>query len=72
VKSQKFAVFIGIGFELVGIILVCIYLGKATDDYFGTKGIGLALMPIVGLIGWIVQIVILTKKLEKNEEDPKN
>jgi len=68
-KNNKMLIFVGMGFELVGIILACIYLGKAIDDHYGTKGIGLALLPMIGLVGWIVQIVSLTKGLDADTKD---
>lgn len=68
-NNNKLIVFVGMGFELVGIILACIYLGKAMDENWGTRGMGLALVPMVGLVGWIVQIVMLTKRFDKAEPD---
>lgn len=68
-NNNKLIVFVGMGFELVGIILACIYLGRVLDEQLGLKGIGLALTPMLGLVGWIVQIVYMTKKLDKSNDE---
>ena len=61
--KSKYLVFVGIGFELVGIILVMVYIGRLVDESYGTKGLGLALFPMIGLVGWIAHVIQLTKKL---------
>ncbi len=57
------------GFELVGVILTTVYLGKLIDENYGTKGLGIAGLPMLGLAGWIAHIVILSKSVEKAEEN---
>lgn len=65
--KNRYLVFVGIGFELVGIIIATLYVGKMIDDNYGTKGLGLAIFPMLGLIGWIVHVVALAKSIEKAE-----
>lgn len=68
-KQNKLIVFVGIGFELVGTIVVCIYAGKWIDDNYGTSGLGIGLLPMLGLAGWIYRVVLLAKRMEKSEEE---
>lgn len=68
-KQNKLIVFVGIGFELVGTMVVCIYAGLWVDERYGTNGLGIGLFPMLGLAGWIYRVVLLTKRMEKSEEE---
>jgi F0F1-type ATP synthase assembly protein I len=63
--NKKYLVFVGIGFELVGIILTALYLGKLFDEHFGTKGLGIAAFPMIGLVGWIIHVIMLSKSMDR-------
>lgn len=67
---KKYIVFAGIGFELVGIMMASIYLGQAIDKTYQTKGIALAAMMFLGLASWLTHVIMLLRRLEKqNPED---
>jgi F0F1-type ATP synthase assembly protein I len=66
--KNRYVVFVGMGIELVGIILTAVYVGQLLDAKYGTKGLGIAGLPMIGLAGWITHIVVLTKKIEKIED----
>jgi F0F1-type ATP synthase assembly protein I len=66
--KSKYIVFVGMGFELIGIIGVGLYLGKAIDDKFQLKGVGLVALLILGLVGWLVHIIALAKRMDGQEE----
>ncbi len=59
------------GMELVGIIVASLFIGQLLDSRFSTKGLFLVTLPMLGLAGWITQIVILSKRIEKQEESLK-
>lgn len=66
-------VFIGIGFELVGLMLASAYIGQAIDKHMGWSGIALAALMMLSLAGWITHIVILLNREEKaakEHQDP--
>jgi hypothetical protein len=65
-KDRKYLVFAGIGFELVMIILGCLYVGKKLDEKYEGHGMFLIGLSVLGLIGWLVHIVQLLKYLEKD------
>jgi len=65
-KSNKYLVFIAIGFELVGLIVAAAILGKYLDDTYGLKGLGLIGLSFLALAGWLVHIIALVKKIESN------
>ncbi len=57
------------GMELVGLMLVSAYFGNILDKSYKTGGLILAGLCMVSLVGWLTQIILLAKKLEKTEED---
>lgn len=67
-KANKGLVFVAMGFELVGLILGCIFIGQWVDERFGTKGLGLVGFSALGLIGWLVHIVRLLKSYEADSD----
>jgi hypothetical protein len=58
-------VFVGIGFELVGLVLAAIFVGQRLDE--GSKG-GLWTVGLIfsALVIWIIHLVILSRKFSKN------
>jgi F0F1-type ATP synthase assembly protein I len=68
---KKYIVFASIGFELVGIMLACVYLGQAVDKTYQTKGLGLIALMFIGLASWLTHVVLLLRRFEKNDPDDK-
>jgi hypothetical protein len=68
-KNNKYLVFVAMGFELVGIIVASVVIGKLIDDRYQLKGLGLIGLSMAGLAGWIYHMVLLAKQLEKVKED---
>lgn len=64
--KSRYLVFVGMGIELVGIILSCLYLGQMIDNQYHTKGLALGGLPMLGLAGWIYHIVVLARKIDKD------
>lgn len=71
-KANKGLVFMAMGFELVGLILACIFIGQWVDQNYGTKGLALVGFSALGLVGWLVHIVKLLKKFEADSEGPES
>ena len=67
-KQNKYLVFLGMGMELVGLVLTSVYVGQKIDVEYGTKGLALVGLSMASLAGWIAHIVLLSKKLEKSKE----
>ncbi len=63
--KSRYLIFAGMGVELIGIILACLYVGQMIDEKYQTKGLALAGLPMLGLAGWIYHIVLLTKQLDR-------
>jgi hypothetical protein len=56
-------VFVGMGFELVGSVLVLIYIGQLIDKEMGWPGVGVASGAIIALVAWFYHLIILLKKI---------
>ena len=67
-KKKRGLVFIGMGFELLGLILTALYLGKYVDDQYELNGLCIALFSFLALIIWVFHLVILTRQFQKNDE----
>lgn len=66
---KKGLVFMGMGFELLGLILGCLYLGQTIDNYMSWPGYGVAVLVICGLISWLVHLFMMLKKFMDEEPD---
>ncbi len=63
--NSKYLVFAGMGVELIGIILACLYIGQMLDEKYGLKGLAMIGLSVCGLAGWIYHIILMTQKFDK-------
>ncbi len=63
--KNKYIVFVAMGIELVGIMIGCLLIGQKLDEMYGLKGLGMIGLSMLGLAGWITQIVMLAKKTDQ-------
>lgn len=66
--NRKAAIFMAMGFEALGLILACVYIGRWLDEKYGWNGIATATGGIVALIGWVTHILVVVRELAKSEE----
>ena len=64
--KNKWLVFVGIGFEAVGIVLAALWVGQWMDSYFQQEGLFTILFTFAGLGGWFAHIFFLLKKMSKS------
>ncbi len=62
--KNKYIVFVAMGIELVGIMIGCLLIGQKLDEMYSLKGLGMIGLSMLGLAGWIFQIVMLAKKTD--------
>lgn len=65
--NSKMLAFAGLGFEMVAILVISAYGGKWLDQHYDWKGMATAGLVILGLAGWIVHILYMLKKFEKDD-----
>lgn len=64
---NKYIVFTGIGFELIGLIIGSVYLGSFLESKYSLKGLWTAIFIIISMVAWIIHIVIMLKKVQKKD-----
>lgn len=64
---NKYVLFVSMGFELIGLIIVAIYLGGYLEDKLEIKkGLLQALLILLFLIGWFVRVIYQVKSANAN------
>lgn len=66
--NRKGMVFAGMGFELLGLVVAGLYMGRAIDQEMGWPGYALAGLVMVALLGWCFHIYWLLERFERDEE----
>lgn len=66
--NKKMAAFVGIGFEVVGLIIAAVWAGGWLDARYNLKGMATAGLVIVALVGWFVHILWMLKSFEKDDQ----
>ena len=66
---KKGVVFMGMGFELLGLILGALFLGQTIDKHFGWPGYGVAIMVVVVMVSWMYHLIVLLKRF-MDEDSP--
>jgi hypothetical protein len=68
---KKGLVFLGMGFELLGLILGGLYLGQTIDKVMNWPGYGVAGVVICCLVSWLIHLIFMLKKfMNEAENDP--
>lgn len=62
---NKYIVFIGVGFELVGLIIGGVFLGEFLEGKIPSKGLWTSGLIVLALIGWFIHLMVLLKNSEK-------
>lgn len=65
---KKYIIFASMGFELVGLILGCFFLGQYLDEKYHSKGLIFVGLTMLCLIGWLTRVVWLLRRMQKQEE----
>lgn len=67
---NKGMIFIGVGFELVSLVLAGIWIGSYLDEWLGSKGLATMAMLLLMMFGWFVHLFVLLKKMETDGKNP--
>jgi hypothetical protein len=66
--KSKWLVLSAIGFELTGLIVAAIFLGRYLESVYPAKGLWVATGIILAFVGWLIHALFLIKKIQKQEE----
>lgn len=64
---NKYLVFAGVGFELIGFIVVSVYLGEYLETKYPTKGLWVAGLILLSLVGWMIHLMYMLKNANKSK-----
>jgi hypothetical protein len=69
---KKYVVFIGMGFELLGIVLLSVWAGLWLEKQKPMKNLWPVLLVFAGLGGWFVRVLKLLKSInnQNQQSDP--
>ena len=67
--KAKGAALLGLGSELIVLILVSVWAGRSIDTRFEWKGLGVGLLVTLAFIVWFVRIVFLLKSKQGPSSD---
>ena len=62
--DRKYLIFLALGFELVAIVIICFFFGQYLDQKWQSPGLISAILPFVGLGGWVVHVLMIQKQLQ--------
>jgi hypothetical protein len=65
---KRYIIFASMGFELVALILGCFFLGEYLDKTYHSKGLIFVGLSFLALIGWMVRIIWLVRRFQKEED----
>ncbi len=68
--GNKSMVFMGMGFELVIMVLGGSYFGQLLDRKFGWAGYATITLILVFLGSWFYHLLVLIKRVNENEDEP--
>ena len=66
--SPKLIKCLSLGFEVTGIVIAGLFLGRVIGEGFGYKNLGSAVGTLVGFTVWVLHILFLTKSLDDNKK----
>lgn len=67
---NKYMLFIGIGFELIGLITAAVLLSDWLEEKYPSKGMITAGLILLALVGWFIHIMMLLKRVNKENNTP--
>ena len=67
--NRSGVIFIGLGIELIILVIGSLYLGKIIDNKMGWPGYGALGTFTIVIMGWFYHLMVLMKKYMEEEDD---
>ncbi|MCB0391731.1 MAG: AtpZ/AtpI family protein [Bdellovibrionales bacterium] len=67
-KRKKGYVFVGMGFELLSMVLAAVFLGRYLDKAIGIKGLATVTLVFMFMGVWFYRLIQLIKMYQKDED----
>jgi F0F1-type ATP synthase assembly protein I len=65
--DKKALAYVALAFELAGLVVVCIFIGKYLDEKFSLNGLGIAGGALMGLILWVIHVTVVLRTYERED-----
>ena len=65
-RTPKFIKYISLGFEVTGMVVAGLFLGKVIGESLGYENLGAVIGTLVGFVTWLAHIFSLTRP--KNDD----
>ncbi len=65
---KKYAIFAGIGLELLVMMGILITLGQKIDQTYGFTGIFTIVGVVIGFVAWFAHLIYLLKQFNTNQK----
>lgn len=65
---KKYLVFVGMGFELIGIVLVSLWIGVWIESQRPMKNLWPVILVFAGLAAWFYRVIKLLKNMNDQNE----
>lgn len=69
--DSKYLVLLGLGFELVVLVVAFLYLGRYVDQHMGWPGFGIAGGAMLALVIWVIHLAVVMKAIDR-DSPPEN
>ena len=66
--SPKLVKYLGLGFEVTGMVIAGLFLGKVIGESFGYENLGSAVGTLVGFAAWLLHLLFLTRSQDNNKK----
>lgn len=66
---QKFLIFMGIGLEIGFLIVAAQQIGAVLDEKYHSNGLIFVGLSFLMLIGWLIQVIWLLRRFDKEEKN---
>lgn len=62
---NKYIIFAGIGFELIGLIIGSVFFGEYLETKWSTRGLWVAGLILLSLVGWMIHLIYMLKSVKR-------
>lgn len=63
------AVFFGLGFEVVALIVGAVYVGSFLDERYALNGVGTLALILLATAGWMLHVFVLLRQLNNQPRE---
>ena len=67
--DRKTAMYMGLGFECVGLVMAGLYVGEFLDKKYGWSGTGTMASVMGALVLWFVHILLVNRQLTQDQKE---